>query len=77
MRSMIISIALNWVITLRWPVNDLAHCSTATNTTGDMITESIMAILQPHTSSLSLHIIASTITSWLQETSIIITSGRS
>lgn len=57
-------LALNRVVTHRRPVDDVAHCSASTpHTSGDMITESIVSILQPHTSSPSLHIIARVISS--------------
>ncbi|KAH9983669.1 hypothetical protein BJV77DRAFT_1072711 [Russula vinacea] len=47
---------------IEWPVDDLACCSTSSTNAADMVTESIMTILQPHTSSPSLHIIARAIT---------------
>ena len=52
-------------VTTRRPVDDyqVARCSTSSPNTADMITESIIAILQPHTSSPSLNVIAHAITS--------------
>jgi len=57
--------ALNQVITTRRPIDNLRvpRCSTSSPNSADMITESIIAILQPHTSSPSLHVIARAITS--------------
>ncbi len=62
---LMICAGLNQAATSRRPVDDLqvARCPTYSLNTADMITESIIAILQPHTSSPSLHVIARAITS--------------
>jgi hypothetical protein len=52
----------NQVIAIRQPVDDLARRSTSSPNAADMITESITTLLQPHTSSPSLHVIARAIT---------------
>jgi hypothetical protein len=57
-----ISAAPNQVTTIRQPVDALARRSRSSPNTADMITESITTILQPHTSSPSLHVIARAIT---------------
>jgi hypothetical protein len=58
-----ISAAPNQVTIIRRPVDDLVRCSASSPNTADTITESIMTILRPHTSSPSLHVIARVITS--------------
>jgi hypothetical protein len=50
------------VTTIRRPVDDPTCYSTSSLNTTGRITESIMTILQPHTSSPSLHVIARAIT---------------
>jgi hypothetical protein len=58
-----ISAAPNQDTAIRGPVDDVARCSTSSFNAGDAITESIMTILQPHTSSPSLRFSARAIAS--------------
>jgi hypothetical protein len=58
----LISAELNQVTAIRQPIDDLARRSTSSLNSVDMLTESITTILQPHTSSPSLHVIARAIT---------------
>jgi hypothetical protein len=60
--------ALNQVIASRQPIDDIqvtcrSNTPSPNSAASDMITKTIIAMLQPHTSSLSLHVIAHAMTS--------------
>lgn len=60
-----ISAAPNRITTIRQPTDDAAHGSTSSSTVADKTTESIIALLEPHTSSPALHTIARILTGLL------------
>jgi hypothetical protein len=55
----------DWITAIRQPTDDAARCSTSSSTAADKINESIIALLEPHTSSPDLRTIARILTDLL------------
>ena len=62
------SAAPNLIATIRQPIDNTTHGSTSFSTAADKTNESIIALLEPHTSSPDLHTIARILTDLLAGT---------